>query len=113
MASKPPCTAAEFFPARIAKSDKLDIATAGAFPCRTRGIPAVIETARNNEFCAACLLCRYRLRQPSVVDSTLGVADSMYSCASKCERVLSGEPAASTIANRFESQSGLNRAIAG
>src|SRR5262249_40114494 len=77
MASKPPCTDDEFLPARIEKSARLEMASAGALPCSTRGMFDVIETARKSDFCGSDLLCKYRLSQPSVVDFTPGVADSM------------------------------------
>ena len=56
---------------------------------------------------------RARFSQPSSVTFTPGVPDSMKSCASKCERVGSGDPAACTMARCFCFQSGSNDAIAG
>ena len=64
-----------------------------------RGIDGPRAMARNDDFCAGGRLCRARLSQPSSVDLTPGVPDSMKSCASKCERLGSGEPAACTIAS--------------
>ena len=43
-------------------------------------------------------LCSERLSHPSSVIFTPGVPVSMKSCASKCERVVSGDPAAWTMA---------------
>ena len=42
--------------------------------------------------------CSVRFNHPSSVDFKPGVPDSMKSCASKCERVGSGDPVACTIA---------------
>src|SRR5271156_1074772 len=45
------------------------------------------------------MVCRARLSQPSSVALRPGVPDSMKSCASKWERVGSGEPTAWTMAS--------------
>ena len=59
--------------------------------------PAV-RSARNGEV-SLFFSDTARERNPSSVDFTPGVPDSMKSCASKCERVASGEPTACTNAS--------------
>src|SRR5271166_4068397 len=88
-------------------------ATAGAAPARIRGRELPSETARNGLPVAPCSLCNTRFSQPSCVLFTPGVPDSMWSCASKCDRVSSGEPAACTIAKCFWSHSGFSGASEG
>src|SRR6266436_904522 len=58
-----------------------------------------IATARNGEAFSSGTVSSARFSQPSSVDFNPGVPDSMKSCASKCERVGSGEPAACTMAS--------------
>src|ERR1041385_6137672 len=82
------------------KSLMLFIATAGSEPLKIRGRDGPRAIARNADafWAAAGRLCRQRLSQPSSVAFTPGVPVSIKSCASKCERVVSGDPAALTIA---------------
>src|SRR5207244_1365864 len=54
-----------------------------------------------------------RARKPSCVVFTPGVPDSMKSCASKCERVASGEPTACTNAAEWSLKYGSTEARAG
>src|SRR5580658_801566 len=103
-----------FFPP-TEKSLMLFMATAGSEPLRMRGTDGPSAIARNGEFWAADgvvaemladifadtlagMLCSERLSHPSSVIFTPGVPVSMKSCASKCERVVSGDPAACTMA---------------
>src|SRR6185369_3034396 len=81
------------------KSLMLLMATAGSLPDRIRGREGPIAIARKADLSVgAGRECKLRFSQPSSVDLTPGVPDSMKSCASKCERVVSGDPAAWTIA---------------
>src|ERR1700733_2208702 len=83
-----------------AKSLILLIAMAGSKPLRMRGIDGPMAIASKADFrCPGGRLRKARLSHPSSVDLTPGVPDSMKSCASKCERLGSGEPAACTIAS--------------
>src|SRR4029077_12240256 len=68
-------------------------ATAGSAPLRILGSAGPSAIARNADLSAAGRECSVRLSQPSVVAFIPGVPDSMKSCASKCERVGSGDPA--------------------
>src|SRR3954449_8173687 len=80
------------------KSLMLFMATAGSAPLRIRGNDGPKAMARKGELCgAAGNACKERLSQPSPVTFTPGVPVSMKSCASKCERVESGDPAACTM----------------
>src|SRR5580693_1965184 len=86
----------ELFPP-TPKSLMLFIAIAGSLPERIRGREGPRAIARKADWSAAAgeaRECRDRFSQPSSVVFTPGVPDSMKSCASKCERVGSGEPAA-------------------
>src|SRR5687768_9375022 len=67
------------------------MAIASALPERMRGSAGPIDTARNGD---DSLRLNARERNPSAVDFTPGVPLSMKSCASKCERVECGLPAA-------------------
>src|SRR6202522_1984588 len=80
------------------KSLMLFMAMAGSSPLKMRGTDGPIAIAWNGVFCPGCgKLCSDRLSQPSSVDFTPGVPDSIKSCASKCDRLGSGDPAACTI----------------
>jgi hypothetical protein len=59
-----------------------------------RGNAGENATARNGEAFGSFFNPTARERNPSSVDFTPGVPDSMKSCASKCERVASGDPTA-------------------
>ena len=77
----------------------LFMATAGSEPLKSRGSDGPSAIARNAEFCAGVampvgILCSERFSHPSSVTFTPGVPVSMKSCASKCERVGSGDPQA-------------------
>ena len=77
------------------KSLMLFIATAGSEPLRMRGSDGPRAMARKGEACGVFGRARKdRLSQPSSVAFKPGVPVSMKSCASKCERVESGDPAA-------------------
>ena len=69
-------------------------AIAGALPRNMRGKFGPIATARNGDACSSGMLSIARFNQPSSVAFNPGVPDSIKSCASKCERVGSGDPAA-------------------
>src|SRR5664279_2620719 len=98
-----------FFPPTL-KSFRLLIATARSLPERMRGSDGPSAIARKADLpdsdLSAESSCSARFNQPSSVTFTPGVPDSMKSCASKCERVGSGDPAACTIAKCFCCQSG-------
>ena len=79
------------------KSLMLFMATAGWLPVRIRGMDGPSAMARNADWSGEAE-CNARFSQPSSVALMPGVPDSMKSCASKCERVGSGEPAACTMA---------------
>ena len=82
------------------KSLMLFKATAGSLPERIRGREGPKAMARKaDRFAASGRECKARFSQPSGVFFRPGVPDSMKSCASKCERDESGEPAACTIAS--------------
>src|SRR5260221_10282172 len=78
------------------KSLMLFIATAGSEPLRIRGRDGPSAIARNAD--AFCALdgksWSERFSHPFSVAFTPGVPVSMKSCASKWERVVSGDPAA-------------------
>ena len=74
------------------------IATAPPLPERMRGSAGESATARSGETGVSFFAPTARERNPSSVDFTPGVPDSMKSCASKCDRVASGEPTACTKA---------------
>jgi hypothetical protein len=97
------------------KSSALPIASAGAAPCNARGICLVSATPRSGLTPALWSPdpCKYLFSHPSFVLFTPGVADSMKSWASKCERVVSCDPVACTIASSRRSHNGLNAAIRG
>src|SRR5208282_3390090 len=109
-----------FFPP-TEKSFTLLTATAGSLAGRMRGSDGPRAIARRADLSFPELpgpelpgsSCRARFSQPSSVTFTPGVPDSMKSCASKCEREGSGEPAACTMARCFWFQSGSNDAIDG
>src|SRR5438270_12944208 len=83
----------------IEKSLILFIATAGSEPLKMRGSDGPSAMARNADFGdGGGVAWSERLSQPSSVTLTPGVPDSMKSCASKWERVGSGDPAACTMA---------------
>src|SRR3954471_8945595 len=93
--SNPPLT---FAPPRIPNWLVFVIATAPDPPDRIAGIAGDSGTPRNGGTDFSFLTPTARARNPSSVDFTPGVPDSMKSCASKCERVVSGEPTAWTTA---------------
>src|SRR6266516_1098505 len=77
------------------KSLMLFMATAGSEPLRMHGSDGPSARARKGEFCGERARLRSeRLSHPSSVIFTPGVPVSMKSCASKWERVVSGDPAA-------------------
>ena len=77
----------------------LFMAMAGSTPLRMRGMDGPMAMAWKADFCDGCGKLRSeRLSHPSSVDLMPGVPDSMKSCASKWERLGSGDPAACTIA---------------
>jgi len=108
-----------FFPP-TEKSLRLLTAIAGSLPERMRGSDGPSAMARKADLSGADLSAadfpaadfpagnsrKARFSQPSSVTFTPGVPDSMKSCASKCERVGSGLPAACTMARCFCFQSG-------
>src|SRR5947207_1825452 len=85
-------------PARMPNADRFVMAIAPDAPARIRGIPGDIATARSGDALAGGSAESARERNPSRVDLTPGVPDSMKSWASKCERVASGLPTACTNA---------------
>src|ERR1700677_2758763 len=93
-----------FFPP-TEKSLRLLTATAGSLPERIRGNDGPSAMARKADLSGG-RSCRARFSQPSSVIFMPGVPDSMKSCASKCERDGSGDPAACTMARCFWFQSG-------
>ena len=112
IASKDWETGSEDAPARIPNSERLVIAIA-AEPARMRGMPGDIATARSGDAFGAADWRSARARNPSEVDLTPGVPDSMKSCASKCERVASGLPTACTNAAERSRKNGRRGAIEG
>ena len=78
----------------IANRATFVIDTAPAVPERIRGNAGESATPRSGDEASAFLATSARERNPSSVDLTPGVPDSMKSCASKCERVASGLPTA-------------------
>src|ERR1700682_4393126 len=83
----------------IEKSLMLFIATAGSAPLKMRGSDGPSAIARNADFGdGGGMAWSERLSQPLSLTFTPGVPDSMKSCASKWERVGSGDPAACTMA---------------
>src|SRR5437763_5715540 len=94
--SKPPLTAG---PPRMPNCETFVMATAPALPARMRGSAGPRATARSGDAPLSFVAETARERKPSSVDFTPGVPDSMKSCASKCERVTSGDPAAWTTAS--------------
>ncbi len=69
------------------------MATAGASPTSMRGSVGWTATTRKAPSGPAAR-CTARLSHPSAVDFVPGVPLSQKSCASKCERVAPGSPAA-------------------
>ena len=86
-------------PPRMPNCAMFVIATAPPLPERMRGSAGESATARSGDAVWSCLHAIARDRNPSSVDFTPGVPDSMKSCASKCERVVSGLPTAWTTAS--------------
>ena len=94
------------------KSRKFATATALFFPCSALGSSGPMLTARSGDaFPASCPIARFN--HPSRVTLIPGVPDSIKSCASKCDRVGSGDPTASIIAKFRASYIGFNGASAG